>query len=119
MDSVDLMPFVTTRLQDAPHKTLYWRDGDYKVLLAGGWKLQSAERPKKVWLFDLTKDPTEKTNLAEAMPDKVKELQSALASVDAEQVKPLWPTLLEAPVRIDRPAGTPVVKGEEYIYWAN
>jgi len=53
------------------------------------------------------------------MPDKVAELQSALASVDAEQVKPLWPTLLEAPVRIDRPAGTPASKDEEYIYWAN
>ena len=43
----------------------------------------------------------------------------ALASVDAEQVKPLWPTLLEAPVRIDSPAGTPASKDEEYIYWAN
>ena len=53
------------------------------------------------------------------MPDKVAELQSALASVDAEQVKPLWPTLLEAPVGIDRPAGTPASKDEEYIYWAN
>jgi arylsulfatase A-like enzyme len=119
MDSVDLLPFVTTRPQDAPHKTLYWRDGEYKVLLADGWKLQTAERPKKVWLFNLTTDPTEQKNLAEAMPDKVAELQSALASVDAEQVKPLWPTLLEAPVRIDRPAGTPASKDEEYIYWAN
>jgi arylsulfatase A-like enzyme len=119
MDSVDLMPFVTAKPADAPHKTLYWRDGDYKVLLAGGWKLQSAERPKKVWLFNLTADPTEQTNLAETMPDKVSELQSALALVDAEQAKPLWPTLLEAPVRIDQPAGTPLVAGEEYIYWAN
>jgi arylsulfatase A-like enzyme len=119
MDSVDLLPFVTTRPQDAPHKTLYWRDGEYKVLLAAGWKLQTAERPKKVWLFNLAADPTEQKNLAEAMPDKVAELQSALASVDAEQVKPLWPTLLEAPVRIDRPAGTPAGKDEEYIYWAN
>jgi arylsulfatase A-like enzyme len=119
MDSVDLLPFVTTRPQDAPHKTLYWRDGEYKVLLAAGWKLQTAERPKKVWLFNLTADPTEQKNLAEAMPDKVAELQSALASVDAEQVKPLWPTLLEAPVRIDRPAGTPASTDEEYIYWAN
>jgi arylsulfatase A-like enzyme len=119
MDSVDLMPFVTAKPSDAPHKTLYWRDGDYKVLLAGGWKLQTAERPKKIWLFNLAADPTEQTNLADKMPDKVAELQSALASVDAEQVKPLWPTLLEAPVRIDRPSGTPVVKGEEYIYWAN
>ena len=61
-----------------------------------------------------------KKNLAEAMPDKVAELQSALASVDAEQVKPLWPTLLEAPVRIDTPGGQRrSSKDEEYIYWAN
>ena len=52
------------------------------------------------------------------MPDTVLN-SAALAAIDAEQVKPLWPALLEAPVRIDRPAGTPVVKGEEYIYWAN
>jgi arylsulfatase A-like enzyme len=119
IDGVDLMPFATASSEGEPHKTLYWRDGDYKVLLAGGWKLQSSERPKKVWLFDLAKDPTEQTNLAPTMPDKVAELQSALASVDAEQVKPLWPTLLEAPVRIDRPLGTPVGKDDEYIYWAN
>jgi arylsulfatase A-like enzyme len=119
MDSADLMPLVTTTPGATPHKTLYWRDGDYKVLLAGGWKLQTAERPKKVWLFNLTTDPTEQTNLADKMPDKVAELQSALASVDAEQVKPLWPTLLEAPVRIDHPAGTPAGKDDEYIYWAN
>lgn len=120
MDGVDLLPFVTRNLPDTPHKTLYWRDGDYKVLLAGGWKLQTSERPKKVWLFNLTADPTEQTNLAETMPDKAAELQSQLSSLDREQVKPIWPTLLEAPVRIDRPLGTTDGKdGEEYIYWAN
>jgi len=119
MDGVDLMPFATAKRQGDPHKNLYWRDGDYRVLLAGGWKLQTAERPKKVWLYNLAADPTEQNNLAEAMPDKVAELQSALSSVDAEQVKPLWPSLLEAPVRIDHPMGMPAGKDDEYIYWAN
>jgi len=119
MDGVDLMPFATAKRQGDPHKNLYWRDGDYKVLLAGGWKLQTAERPKKIWLYNLAADPTEQTNLAAAMPGKVAELQSALAAVDAEQVKPLWPSLLEAPVRIDHPMGMPAGEDDEYIYWAN
>ncbi len=103
----------------APHKSLFWRDGDYKVLLTNGWKLQTAERPGKVWLFNLRDDPTEQKNLAGAMPDKVAELQGELAAVDSQQAKPLWPSLLEAPVRIDRPLGTPAGKDDEFIYWAN
>jgi arylsulfatase A-like enzyme len=119
MDGVDLAAFVSDPAKGAPHKSLFWRDGDYKVLLTHDWKLQTAERPRKTWLFNLRDDPTEKKNLAEAMPDKVAELRGELAAIDAQQAKPLWPTLLEAPVRIDRPLGTPVDKDDEFIYWAN
>ena len=108
-----------TRRRARAHKSLYWRDGDYKVLLAGDWKLQTSERPKKIWLHNLRSDPTEAKNLAEAMPDKVAELQAELRTIDAQQAKPLWPTLLEAPVRIDHPLGTPAGKDDEFIYWAN
>ena len=119
MDGVDLAAFVADPAKGAPHKSLFWRDGDYKVLLAGDWKLQTSERPRKIWLHNLREDPTEKRNLADAMPDKVRELQQELAAIDAQQVKPLWPTLLEAPVLIDRPLGTPPAKDDEFIYWAN
>ena len=119
MDGVNLLPFLTGPAQDRPHQTLYWRDGDYKVLLAGEWKLQVSERPKKEWLFNLKNDPTERNNLAGAMPDKVREIKAALATIDAQQAKPLWPALLEGPVRIDHPLGFPTKPDDEYIYWAN
>jgi arylsulfatase A-like enzyme len=119
MDGVDLLPFVAGPAQDPPHQTLFWRDGSYKVLLAGDWKLQVAERPMKDWLFNLKDDPTEKNNLAGAMPDKVNEMKGALAAIDAEQARPLWPALLEGPVRIDHPLGFPNKPDDEYIYWAN
>ncbi len=119
MDGVDLAAFVADPAKGAPHKSLFWRDGDYKVLLAGDWKLQTSERPRKIWLHNLRDDPTEQRNLADAMPDKVRELQQELAAIDAQQAKPLWPTLLEAPVLIDRPLGTPPAKDDEFIYWAN
>ena len=119
IDGVNLIDAVTHPNAQPPHASLYWRDGDYKVLLSNEWKLQVAERPKKNWLFNLKDDPTERTNLADTMPDKVKELQQALATIDAQQDKPHFPALLEAPVLIDKPLSFPYVKGDEYIYWAN
>jgi arylsulfatase A-like enzyme len=119
MDGVDLARVIADPAKRAAHKSLYWRSGDYKVLLAGDWKLQTSERPDKIWLHNLRNDPTEQKNLADAMPQKVAELKAELAAIDAQQAKPLWPTLLEAPVRIDHPLGSPNGKDDEFIYWAN
>jgi hypothetical protein len=32
---------------------------------------------------------------------------------------PLWPALLEGPVRIDVPLNAPWRRDQEYIYWSN
>jgi arylsulfatase A-like enzyme len=119
MDGVDLVKFASAGAASDPHKSLYWRSGDYKVLLSEGWKLQVAARPDKTWLFDLNKDPTEKQNLADAVPAKTAELKALLATVDSEQAKPLWPSLLEGPIVIDTPSSYPVKPSDEFIYWAN
>ena len=50
---------------------------------------------------------------------KVAELAAELATIDAEQAKPLWPALIEVPVLIDKPMGRPVLATDEYIYWSN
>ena len=119
MDGVDLVPFAAGQAAGDPHQSLYWRDGAYKVLLAGGWKLQVAERPNKAWLYNLAEDPNEHDDLALKQPDKVAELKAALAAIDAQQVKPIWPSLMDVPVFVDKPLGVPAAPGDEYIYWAN
>ena len=119
MDGVNLVPFITGEAQGAPHQTMFWRSGHYKVLLAGDWKLQVSARPAKSWLYNLKGDPTEKTNLAESNPEKLAELKALLDQIDGEQSKPLWPSLQEGALAIDRPLDTPAVDGEEYIYWSN
>jgi len=120
MDGVDLVPFASGARPERPHETLFWRGGDYKALLKGDWKLQVSERPKKDWLFDLKTDPTERTNLASSRPDIVAELKRELARIDAEQSKPIWPALLEAPIWIDKTLDQPVdPTRDEYVYWAN
>ncbi|PTU33131.1 sulfatase-like hydrolase/transferase [Stenotrophobium rhamnosiphilum] len=118
-DGVNLVPFIQGKDGGHPHDALYWRSGDYSTLLAGDWKLQSAEKPKKDWLFNLKNDPTEKVDLSAKDPDKLAELKALMAVKSKEMVKPLWPSLLQAPVKIDYPMGLPAPPGAEYVYWSN
>lgn len=119
MDGVDLIPFVKGRAGGEPHKALYWRSGRYRTVLAGGWKLQVAREPDKVWLFDLSSDPTERHDLSGVRPDKVRELQGILAKLDKQMAPPAWPSLLSGAIYLDHPGGVPARAGDEYVYWDN
>lgn len=119
VDGVNLLPFIKGLATGRPHQTLFWRDGQYRVVLDGDWKLQSLGRQKKVYLFNMKADPTEQHDLAAAQPAKVKELLALLAKHDADSVPAAWPALVDSPIAIDRPLGTKPVKGETYIYWSN
>lgn len=119
IDGVDLVPFVQGKAKGRPHQTLFWRSGSYKVVLDGDWKLQSSEAQKKVWLFNLAQDPTEQHELSAAQPDRVNAMLALLRQQDAQNVKPIWPSLLQGPVFVDHPSGKPQKKGEEYILWDN
>jgi arylsulfatase A-like enzyme len=119
MDGVDLLPYVLGRASGRPHEVLFWRTGGYRVVRAGDWKLQVTERPQKDWLYDLSADPTERNNLAPAMPAKVAELKRLLAQHDAEQARPLWPELGQSPVMLDHPLDVPQSLRDEYVYWGN
>jgi len=117
-DGVDLVARVRAQAPESA-RPLYWRSGSYKGVLAGGWKLQVAEHPEKVWLFDLGADPTERTNLAEARPEKLAEMRTALAALDGQMVPSAWPSLIEGPIAIDHPLPIPDKPDDEYVYWAN
>jgi len=119
MDGIDLTPFVTGQKTGRPHESLFFRSGNYRVLLSGDWKLQVDDTSKKIWLFDMAKDPTEQKNLADAEPGRLARLQKELARINGEQAKPLWPSILEGRIDIDAPLGTPAYGKGEYIYWAN
>ena len=97
-------------------RSLFWRSGAYEAIRDGDWKLQISQNPKRVWLFDLAKDPTERADLSAVRPDVVRMFRVELAEHDAGMAKPLWPALLEEPIRIDVPADAPWKPGEEYVY---
>ena len=113
MDSFNL-------LDPAQRRTVtFWRSGDYRVVRAGDWKLQIAKRPAKAWLYNLAEDPTERVNLAAREPARVAALRALIERQNAGLPRPLWPGLLEAPVRIDVPLNAPWRADQEYVYWAN
>jgi uncharacterized sulfatase len=64
-------------------------------------------------------DPTEQNNLADTNPTKVAELQAALDGYNAEQVEPLWPSALSAPIMIDKTQEEEMLVTDEYVYWPN
>jgi arylsulfatase A-like enzyme len=117
-DGIDLMRHV--RGEPVGERPLYFRSGGYKTLFQGDWKLQLSERLEKTWLFNLAEDPTEQHNLAEENPEKLAEMMAALEAIDSEQADPIWPSLVEMPVMIDRPLGG-ALRGpdDEFVYWAN
>lgn len=119
MDGVDLLPFVLGEAEGDPHEALFWRAGHYQVVLADGWKLQRAERPRRDWLFHLETDPTEQHDLAAQRPDKVAALGGLLDAHNAEQAEPLWPSLAELPIFIDKHAAEPQQPSDEYVYVPN
>ena len=119
IDGVNLIPFARGEQGGRPHEQMFWRSGAYQVARSGDWKLQVNETQDKVWLFNLQDDPTEQHNLVDAEPARVKELLAQLAEFNSQQKAPLWPSLVEAPILIDKPLNRPQTIDDEFIYWSN
>jgi arylsulfatase A-like enzyme len=131
IDGVDLVPYVTGADTGIPHDTLFWRSGFYQVVLSRDsgtgefWKMQRSEHPPdlglpvQIWLHNLALDPTEQTNLAASNPAKVAELQALLDDHNAAQAPTLWPSVLSAPIAVDKTQEEAILETDEYIYWQN
>ena len=90
LDGVDIMPYVQGKKEGRPHETLYWNgDGRFSAIREGDWKLISM--PDRLpELYDLSKDISEKKNLAEQYPDLTKELLKKLFVWSNNNDNPRW-----------------------------
>ena len=75
--------------------------------------------PRRDFLFNLAVDPTERVNLAASNPAKVAELKALQRAQDAQQKPPMWPSLTQSAIPVDRPLSFPPKPNEDYIYWSN
>lgn len=119
IDGVNLLPFANGKSRGDAHESLFWRTDSYRVMRTKDWKLQVTERPKMDRLYHLSVDPTERNNLAAKEPAQLEAMKTQLAAWEKQQVRPLWPSLGEGAIAIDRTLRTPPVPNEDYIYYAN
>lgn len=119
IDGVDLLPYIRGENPGQPHDTLFWRSGHYEVVIDNGWKLQRADRPDKIWLFNLDRDPTEQDEVSSQYPEKVDELEALLDQHNSNLPPSMWPSVVEMPVTIDKPLGQPESPEDNFIYWPN
>ena len=118
-DGVNILPYLSGGNEGEPERILFNKSGDYSFLIKDGWKLQVDLVQNKKWLYNLNQDPIEKINLIESDIEKLNELELILSNKLSEQVKPIWPSLLDWPIFIDKTLDEKVNKTDEYIFWAN
>lgn len=88
-DGVDLVAHVNATNPPPPHPEICWRESPARAIRDGNWKL--IESGTSVWLYDLSVDPRERTNLAPANPGLVTTLTQKLDAWEATMVAPAWP----------------------------
>jgi len=90
LDGVDLAPVLAGVAQPA-ERALYWRLGPQGAIRSGSWKALRAE--DRWWLFDLSKDIGERSDLAAARPEVLTRLKTDWERWSAALPPPAWGSL--------------------------
>lgn len=120
MDGVNVLGGVVPGLAAQPRTApLFWRSGDYRAVRQGDWKLQIGRGSQTAWLYNLADDPSERRDLSRAQPARVAAMRALIEAQNRGLPAPLWPGLVEAPVRIDVPLNAPWQDGQDWVVWTN
>jgi arylsulfatase A-like enzyme len=119
LDGVNLLPFLKGDASKAPHQQIFFRTDTYLAMRQGDWKLQVMERPKMDVLYNLSKDPGERNNLAQQEPERLQQMKRDLLAINAQQIKPMWPSLGEGSIRLDKTLKDPYDAKDAFVYYAN
>jgi len=91
LDGLDVWPALSEGQASPRTEVVYNVQPWAAAVRQGDWKLVwQALIPGSLELFDLAADPAEATNVAEANPAKVKELQARIAELAAQAEPPLF-----------------------------
>lgn len=94
-DGVSLLPYLSGRVQGAPHARLYWRSGGQIAVREGDWKLIEDAASGDRALYDLAEDPQETRDRSAEEPARVTALEAALRAWEADLVDPAWPPVMQ------------------------
>jgi arylsulfatase A-like enzyme len=79
LDGTNLLPLMTGKSKELPHKTLYWKMGNTWAVRDGNLKLVAVNGQPggaTAQLFDLAQDPSETTDLSSKQPEEAKRLRA-------------------------------------------
>ena len=107
IDGIDLLPMIKGEQREPLNRTLFWRTLHQKAVRRGNWKLFADHRQGLTHLYDLSSDKEERRDLSSEHPDKVKELEAALAHWERQMAPPSWPYVMYYRT---------AVGGEEYLF---
>ncbi len=88
-DGINLLPFLTGKSDEAPHRHLFWRIGDRHALRKGDWKILR-QRSKSWSLYNLKEDIGETNDLAVTMTSRTEELIELWKTENAGMIDPIW-----------------------------
>ena len=90
LDGIDVWNYVTGRTPSPRHEVVYNVEPFQAAVRENDWKLIWVPMlPGSLELFDLSKDPSELTNLASANPDKVSSLKTRIEGLARQAQQPL------------------------------
>ena len=88
LDGLDMWPTIADGKPTPRNEVVYNVELFRGAVRRGDWKLVwRTTLPSKTELFDIVKDPSEKTNLADQNPEKVQELKKRIDELAAEMAK--------------------------------
>ena len=101
LDGVNLIPYLLGENSGSPHERIYLRAFDSKMfaMREGHFKIVRPKQPKDdgkeapLLLFNLADDLSEKTNLADADPERLKSLEQNYQKWNAQLIEPIFPGL--------------------------
>lgn len=90
LDGVDLMPYLTEKNRDNPHKNLYWKNANKWGVRDLEWKLFYDKKAKRQKLYHIAKDPYEKEDVYKKYPQQVKRLTKMYQKWDSQNATFSW-----------------------------
>ena len=116
LDGVDVWSVISTGAESPRTEIVYNIEPFRGALRQGDWKLiWRTLLPSSVNLYDLSQDPAEQNDLAQAHPERVAAMQARLDALAAQAEKPLF-LLDQFQVVMRNMNGEPVLPFEEGFY---